>query len=69
MGNEPEKSNDTLKLLQNARQSLGVTFAQKKQEHSDHLALADKARDAMLRTEGAIQQIDLFISQLEKGKK
>lgn len=60
-----ENSTDTIKLLRNARISLEKTFNEKKAENIAYAAKADKARDEMLRVEGAIQQVDLFIKQFE----
>lgn len=59
------KVKDPLKLLQESRKVLVETFNKRKQENSEYTALADKARDEMLRVDGAIKQVDLFIKQFK----
>jgi len=61
----PEKSNDALKLLQKSVKDLELNFAIKKKEYLDLSTKADQVRDAMLRIEGAINQIKLSIKQLK----
>ena len=65
--NEPaqENSTDMMKLLQNAKSSLEVSFKEKKISHQEYIRKANLVNDEMLRIEGAIQQIDIFIKQLE----
>lgn len=60
-----ENSNEILKLLHNARESLGVSYSEKKIAHQMCIQKANSINDEMLRIEGAIQQIDIFIKQLE----
>ena len=60
----PDKSKDALKLLQKTVKDLELNFAIKKKEYLEFSTKADKARDAMLRIEGAMQQIKLSIKQL-----
>jgi hypothetical protein len=59
-----EKSNHALKLLQKTVKDLELNFTIKKKEYLEFNTKADQARDAMLRIEGAIQQIKLSIKQL-----
>lgn len=61
----PANSDDMLKLLQNAKKSLEVSFSEKKISHQELIRKANLTNDEMLRIEGAIQQIDIFIKQLE----
>jgi hypothetical protein len=61
----PANSEDMLKLLQNAKKSLGVSYNEKKISHQETIRKANVINDEMLRIEGAIQQIDIFIKQLE----
>lgn len=58
-------SNDMLKLLQNAKGSLETTYSEKKIAYKAYIDKANLTNDEMLRIEGAIQQIDIFINQLE----
>lgn len=58
-------SNDMLKLLQNAKVSLETSYSEKKIAYKAHIDKANLTNDEMLRIEGAIQQIDIFINQLE----
>jgi len=60
-----EKPKDVLKLLQNSRVLLSETFKKSKEANHEYTKLADIARDEMLRVEGAIQQVDVFIKQLK----
>jgi len=61
----PENSNEMLKLLQNAKKSLEVSYSEKKISHQGYIQKANTTNDEMLRIEGAVQQIDIFIKQLE----
>lgn len=58
-------SNDMLKLLQNAKGSLETTYSEKKITYKAYIDKANLTNDEMLRIEGAIQQIDIFIKQIE----
>lgn len=62
---KPANSNDMLKLLHNARVSLETSYSEKKIAHRELISKANLTNDEMLRIEGAIQQIDIFIKQLE----
>lgn len=61
----PANSDEMLKLLQNAKSSLEVSYGEKKISHQALIAKANLTNDEMLRIEGAIQQIEIFIKQLK----
>lgn len=61
----PANSDEMLKLLQNAKSSLEVSYGEKKISYQALIAKANLTNDEMLRIEGAIQQIEIFIKQLK----